>query len=40
MKITRDESTKPGSVKFYARQRVGGKILDSEAIKLVKIAAA
>ncbi len=40
MKITRDEITKPGFVKFYARQRVGGKILDSEAIKLVKIAAA
>jgi HK97 family phage major capsid protein len=39
VRITRDEITKPGFVKFYARQRVGGKILDSEAIKLVKVAA-
>lgn len=39
MRITRDDLTTKGFVKFYARTRVGGKVLDSEAIKLVKIAA-
>jgi len=39
MRFTRDEITTKGFVKFYARCRVGGKILDSEAIKLVKVAA-
>ncbi|MFG6442618.1 phage major capsid protein [Roseateles sp. LKC17W] len=38
MRITRDDITTKGFVKFYARTRVGGKVLDSEAIKLVKIA--
>jgi HK97 family phage major capsid protein len=39
MRITRDDVTQKGFIKFYARRRVGGKILDSEAIKLVKVAA-
>ena len=39
MRITRDEVTTPGYVKFYTRKRVGGKIKNSQAIKLLKIAA-
>lgn len=39
MRITRDEITTPGYVKFYVRKRVGGKIRNSQAIKLLKIAA-
>lgn len=39
MRITRDEITTPGFVKFYIRKRVGGKIRNSQAIKLLKIAA-
>ena len=39
MRITRDEITTPGYVKFYIRKRVGGKIRNSQAIKLLKIAA-
>lgn len=39
MRVTRDEITTPGYVKFYCRRRVGGKIRDSLAIKLLKIAA-
>jgi len=39
MRITRDEITTPGFVKFYVRKRVGGKIRNSQAIKLLKIAA-
>ena len=38
MRITRDDLTTKGFVKFYSRARVGGKVLDSEAIKLVKVA--
>jgi len=34
-----DNITSPGYIKFYARKRVGGKILDDHAIKLIKIAA-
>lgn len=40
MRITRDDITEKGFVKFYARKRIGGSVLDSEAIKLVKIASA
>lgn len=36
LRITRDEVTKPGFVKFILRKRVGGCILNDEAIKLVK----
>ena len=39
MRITRDEITTPGFVKFYVRKRLGGKIRNSQAIKLLKIAA-
>ncbi len=39
MKITRDEYTTKGLVKYYARRRIGGKILDSDAIKLIKVSA-
>lgn len=38
MRITRDEITTPGFVKFYVRKRVGGKIRNSQALKLLKIA--
>lgn len=39
MRITIDDNiTTPGFVKFYVRRRVGGVILDSEAIKLLRIA--
>jgi HK97 family phage major capsid protein len=39
MRITRDEITAPGFVKFHIRKRVGGIIRNSQAIKLLKIAA-
>lgn len=39
MRITRDEITTPGFVKFYIRRRVGGKLRNTQAIKLLKIAA-
>ena len=39
MRITRDEITTPGFVKFYVRKRVGGKIRNSQATKVLKIAA-
>ncbi len=39
MRITRDEITTPGYVKFYVRKRVGGVIRNSQAIRLLKIAA-
>ena len=38
MRMTRDEITSPGFVKFYVRKRVGGRIRNSQAIKLLKIA--
>lgn len=38
MRITRDEITTPGFVKFYVRKRVGGKVRNTQAIKLLKIA--
>lgn len=37
-RLTRDEITTPGYVKFYGRRRHGGKVLDSNAIKLGKMA--
>jgi HK97 family phage major capsid protein len=39
-RLTRDEITTPGYVKWYARRRLGGCVRKSEAIKLVKVAAA
>jgi HK97 family phage major capsid protein len=38
MRMTRDEITLPGYVQFYIRRRVGGRIRNSQAIKLLKIA--
>ena len=40
MRITRDEITAPGFVKFYVRKRVGAKLRNTQAIKLLKVAAA
>lgn len=37
--MIRDEVTKPGYVRFPMSKRVGGKLLDTNAIKLLKIAA-
>ena len=39
-RITRDEITTPGFVKFYVRKRVGGMLRNTQAIKVLKIAAA
>ena len=36
IRMTMDEVTTPGYVKFYVRKRVGGKVLNSDALKLVK----
>lgn len=38
MRVTRDEITTPGYVKFYVRKRVGGIILNDEAVKFIKCA--
>lgn len=38
-RITRDEITTPGFVKFYVRKRVGGKLRNTQAIKLLKVSA-
>lgn len=40
LRMTRDEITTPGFVKFYIRKRTGGKLRNTQAIKLLKIAAA
>ena len=37
-RMTRDEITSPGFVKFYVRKRVGGKLRNTQAIKLLKLA--
>lgn len=39
MRMTRDEITAPGYVQFYVRKRVGGRLRNTQAIKLLKIAA-
>ena len=39
MRMTRDEITTPGYVKFYIRKRVGGVLRNTQAVKLLKIAA-
>lgn len=38
LRITRDDIAQKGFVKFFTRRRDGGSVLDSEAIKLVKVA--
>ena len=40
MRMTRDEITTPGYVKFYIRKRVGGVLRNTQEIKLLKISAA
>jgi HK97 family phage major capsid protein len=37
-RMTRDEITTPGFVKFYIRKRVGGRLRNTQAIKLLKIS--
>jgi HK97 family phage major capsid protein len=39
MRITRDEITTPGFVKFYVRKRVGGRLRNTQAIKLLRVSA-
>jgi HK97 family phage major capsid protein len=38
VRMTRDEITSPGFVKFYIRKRVGGRLRNTQAIKLLKCA--
>jgi HK97 family phage major capsid protein len=38
MQIIRDEVTKPGYVRYIMRRRLGGKLKDTNAMKLLKIA--
>ena len=37
-RVTLDEVTTPGYVKWYFRKRVGGKLTDNQAIKVIKCA--
>jgi HK97 family phage major capsid protein len=39
MRMTRDEITLPGFVTWYIRKRVGGRLRNTEAIKLLRISA-
>lgn len=38
VRVTRDEITTPGQVKFYVRKRVGGILRNTQALKVLKIA--
>lgn len=38
-RMIRDELTKPGFVRYYFSRRVGGAVVDSNAIKLLQVAA-
>jgi len=38
MRMTRDEITMPGFVQFYLRKRVGGRLRNTQAIKLLRIS--
>jgi len=38
MRITRDEITLPGFIQWYVRRRLGGRIRNSQAIKLLRIS--
>jgi HK97 family phage major capsid protein len=38
MQLIRDEVTKPGYVRYQVFKRVGGKLKDTSAIKLIKVA--
>lgn len=37
LRMTRDEVTNPGYVRFYVRRRIGGIILNNDAVKFLKI---
>jgi HK97 family phage major capsid protein len=39
MRMTRDDITVPGFVQFYVRKRVGGRLRNTQAIKLLRISA-
>lgn len=39
LRIIRDEVTKPGAVRYIVQKRLGGKLTDTKAIKLLKVAA-
>jgi HK97 family phage major capsid protein len=39
MRMTRDDITAPGFVNFYVRKRVGGRLRNTQAIKLLRISA-
>lgn len=38
LRVTMDEITTPGQVKWIFRKRVGGKLLDNQAVKFIKCA--
>ena len=38
MRVTLDEVTTPGYLKWYFRKRVGGKLTDNQAVKVIKCA--
>ena len=38
MRVTLDEVTTPGYIKWHVRRRVGGKLLDNQAVKVIKCA--
>lgn len=38
LRIIRDEVTKPGAVRYIVQKRVGGKLTDTNAIKLLKVS--
>ena len=39
LRVTRDEITVPGFVQWYVRRRLGGRLRNTEAIKLLRISA-
>jgi HK97 family phage major capsid protein len=38
LRITRDNVTNPGHVRFYVRRREGGIVLNNDAVKFLKVA--
>ena len=39
LRVTRDDVTVPGFVQWYIRRRVGGRLRNTQAIKLLRISA-
>jgi HK97 family phage major capsid protein len=39
LRITRDQVTNPGHVRFYVRRREGGHVLNNDAAKFLKCSA-